>query len=388
MSDRSYSDGAYGYGYYGSGGIPPASSYPRSPQQLLGDGLWTFEIADSATMTKIGELTQARSRSLQLGHNAAGAWSMNLPLKDDLSYLATEVATCVVAKIGGQIVWSGPMWTGKETTPDSFAVTAVGWLQTLEKRVIKPLGVSRWPSWEKLSYSGVDAGKIALSLLSQSNGDSAYADLNYVVPGSAEPSQPRTRTYQPWASLLGSITDLSQVEDGYDLLVDPVTRELNIYRKLGVTRPDVVFEYGNNLASVSRDCDASRMCNRMIAYSSVGFAVSEDIISQRVYGTFEEAVSLTGVVDVSILQAYANAEVAVRSTPQRFVGFQPRQYSSAFPNDPRLFRDFNISDTITLKARRGRIQVPSQQVRVFGATISFSDNGQEQLTSLQTTFTS
>lgn len=347
---------------------------------------WTFELADSATMTKIGELTQARDRSLQLGHNAAGAFAMRLPLADQFSYNVQEAATCVVAKLDGRSRWSGPMWTGKEETPDTFSVTAVGWQQTLEKRVLKPVGVTHWPSWTTLSYSNYDAGRIAQSLLSQSNGDATYANRNYVLPGTVELSENRTRTYQPWASLLGCISDLSQVEDGYDYMVDPVTRELNIYRKIGSVT-DVVFEYGTNLTSVSRDCDVSKMCNRMIAYSSVGFAVSEDIVSQAVYGTFEEAVSLTGVVDVSILQAFANAEIAVRSIPQRFVGFQPRQSTTAFPGDPQIFRDFKVSDIVELRARRGRIDLPSQKVKIFGATISFLENGQQQLSSLQTSFT-
>lgn len=351
-------------------------------------GDYTFELLDSRSMTKIGELTRARGRTLQLGHNAAGSLNLSLPLVDPLSDLVMEVSTAVLIKRLGEWIWSGPVWTTNETTPDTLQVGCVGWQQTLEKRVIKPTGTALWPSWTTLSYASVDAGAIALSLLSQSNGDSSYPDTNYVLPGNHQASQARTRAYSPWGGVLGAITDLAQIESGFDLLVDPRSREMNIYKSLGSLKPDVVFDYASNAASATRTCDASRTCNRMIVYSSIGFAVAEDLISQSVYGTFEEAVSLSDVVDVSILQAYANAEVAVRSTPQRFATLQPRQYSSANPSDPQIFRDFRVSDTITQKVKRGRVQIPNQKVRVFGATVGFLDNGQVQLSSLQTTYTS
>lgn len=355
---------------------------------------FTFELINSLSMRKLGELTRASNRTLQLGHDAAGSFSLSLPLVDPLSDLVQEISTAVLIKRLGKWLWSGPVWTVNESTPDTLQVGCIGWLQTLEKRVVKPIGVidpstgsGMWGSWQNLSYVDEDAGIIAQDLLGQSNGDSNFPETNLVIPGSVEPTQPRTRAYDPWTSVLQAITDLAQIESGYDILVDPQTRKMNIYRRVGRTRPEVLFEYGSNVVSSTRSCDASRTCNRMIAYSSIGFAVAEDLISQSNYGTFEEAVSLTGVVDVSILQAYVNAEIAIRSTPQRFSSFQPRQ-SSSFSSDPQIFRDFNISDTVTQRVRRGRLQVPSQQTRVFGATVNFLSNGQPQLASLQTTYTS
>lgn len=354
---------------------------------------YTFELVNSKTMAKIGELTQARGRQLSLAHNKAGSFEMRLPLRDSFSDRVQQIATGVMVKRLGVPKWSGPVWTVNKTVDNqgvpSLAVGCVGWLQTLEKRLVYPLGSLMHAAWIKNQYVDEDAGSIALDLLGQSNNDNAFSDTNYVVPGDYESSQQRTRTYQPWSSVLGEITALSEIESGYDMLVDPATRELDIYQRIGSVRPEVMFELGKNVVSVNMTSDASRMCNRMIAYSSIGWAQADDLVSQAAYGVFEEAVSLTDVRDVAILQAYANGEIAVRSTPLEFYGFQPRRFSSANSDDPRIFRDFAISDTAYLRARAGSIDVPRQAVRVFGATIAFDDDtGAEQLTSLQTTFTS
>src|SRR6185436_20594036 len=97
---------------------------------------------------------------------------------------------------------------------------------------------------------------------------------------------------------------------GFDFCVDPTTHELMIYEKIRRIPPGVVFEYDGNVVKARRSSDVERLCNRCIAYSSIGYAVAEDLDSQRELGLFEDPISLTGVTDVAILQAYADAEVA------------------------------------------------------------------------------
>ncbi len=352
-------------------------------------GDWLFELAEAKSMRKIGELTQARDRSLTLTLDKPGAFQMRLPLTDAIARKVEEIATCVIVKRMKVPVWSGPVVTVTETTPDSLAVGCVGWQQLLEKRLIYPVGSLYHPAWTNLQYNEVNDGDIILDLLRQSNADNSFSDTNFVVPGIAEQNQARTKTYQPWNSLLGAINELSDIESGYDMIVDPMTRKLNTYQKIGQLKPEVLYAYGVNVSSATRTCDAMRVCNRMIAYSSIGWAQADDLISQQVYGPMEEAVSLSDVRDIGILQAYANAELAVRSVPLRFHSFDPLPYSSQRSEYPRIFEDFSIGDSTYMKVDRGRLKIPKQAVRIFGATIAFDDNtGQENLSSLQTTFTS
>jgi hypothetical protein len=341
---------------------------------------YIFELAYSSDLTKIGELTQARGRSLTLSLNKSGAFQMTLPLAHEFSDNVSEIETCVLIRRLGTIVWSGPVWTVEESTPDNLSIGCVGWLQTLEKRV------SKFAWGNPLTYTAQDAGAIALDLLTRSNAD-ATSGTNYVTPGTAQTTQSRTKSYQPFTSVLNEIIALSDLESGYDMTVDPISRKLNIYTRVGVTNPLAFFEYGSNAQAVSRSCDSSRLANRFIVYSPVGWVQANDTISQARYGTFEEAISLSDVKDVAILQAYANAELAVRSMPLRFHTFEPRMTAVT----PRIFgnrnQDFDVGDTVYTKASRGRLTFPKQAVRVFGATITWPDDagGQERLTSIQTT---
>lgn len=340
---------------------------------------YIFELANSSTKAKIAELTQARDRSLQLALNKAGAFSCRFPLVDRVSSKVVEGLTYVRVKFKGVEVWSGPVWNVTETTPDSLQISCVGWFQTLEKRISKPA----W-GFPVLTYTNQDAGDIGFDLLNRTNADSTFGP-NYVFPGLREFTQARTRSYQPFVSVLNEIVALSEIESGYDFEVDPTTRKLNIYRKIGVIRPKLFFEYGNNLKQATRTTDMARLCNRLIAYSAAGAAQSDNYDSQQKYGLFEEAVSLIDVTDIAILQAYADAEIAVRSYPLRFHSFDPKPNFTGSPM-PRIFEDFKIGDIGYLKVDRGRFDTGKQAVRIFGATINFdNDSGQESLGSIQTT---
>ncbi len=351
---------------------------------------YIFELADSKTQERIGELTKAKDRKLTTALGAAGSFEFSLPLKDGMSMLVEESSTCVRIKrgleSGGHVVeWEGPVWTVGEETPKGLTIGCVGWQQTLEKRCTKPVGAEPW-GWDQLQYVDWDAGAIALDLLRQSNADSLYSDGNFVVPGDYEPTQQRSETFQPWSSVIGEIKGLSELEAGYDFAVDPVTRELNVYSKILRVLPDVVFEYDGNVVKARRSSDVSRMCNRCIAYSSIGFAVAEDLESQRELGLFEEPISLTGVTDPSILQAFADAEVAVRSRPLRIGDFDPRKSSSRYPRDPQPFRDFKPGDVVFEHVHCGRMQIDMQAHRIFGMTVSWDDaSGATQVSGLQTT---
>lgn len=329
-------------------------------------------------MSKIGELTQARGRTLTIALNRAGSFQMTLPLAHEFSSEVVEVKTCVVIRRLGTVVWSGPVWTVEEQTPDSLSVGCVGWLQTLEKRV------SKFAWGNPLTYTATDAGTIALALLTLSNADNITGP-NYVLPGTATATQSRTKQYQPFTKVLDEIIHLSDLESGYDMSVDPASRLLNIYTRIGVDNPEAFFEYGGHARGLSRSCDSARIANRIIVYSSTGWTQANDTTSQATYGMFEEAISLSDVKDSAILQAYANAELAVRSNPLRFHNFDPATRS----NSLSIFDDYGLGDTVYVRVARGRLQIPKQAVRVFGATVTWPDEGgEERVTAIQTTASS
>jgi hypothetical protein len=353
---------------------------PARPTEILGD--WIFELARSDDLEKVGRLTEAKSRSLTLTQDRAGSLSMSLPLTHRLSREVEIARTCVLAKKGGQVVWSGPVWTLEKSAPGDLSIGCVGWLQTLGKRVTKP----SWIADGKLSYASTDAGLIAHSVLDRSAEDVADGPI-YVTSGGLETTQLRTETYQPFNSVLSIITGLSaeEIEAGYFINVHPVARTLDIYATIGRVRPQAVFTYGSSAATISQAFDADRLCNRFIAYSAIGWAQADNLISQAVYGVFEEAQALADVRSLSILQAYANGEIAVRSDPLGFLAFTGAPSTLDGPRVPRIFEDFVIGDTVQVAGRHGALDVPRQPTRVYSATLNWPDKGgREILSSVQT----
>ena len=350
------------------------------PAEILAD--WVFELARSSDLSKIGRLTQAKGKSLTLTQDRAGAFSFTFPLTHNLSGDISVVDTCVLCKKLGQTIWSGPVWTMEKNMPGELSVGCVGWLQTLEKRVTKP----SWVPGGVLAYANTDAGLIAHDVLERSNEDADGMPI-YVTPGGLETTQLRSEKYQPFSNVLSIVTGLSaqEIEAGYYLQVHPVWRTLDIYAQIGVVRPHAIFTYGSSAQSIAQSFDASRLCNRFIAYSSIGWAQADNLISQAAYGVFEEAESLSDVRDIGILQAYANGEIAVRSDPLGFLSFGAAPSTLDGPNVPRIFEDFLIGDTVKIAGRRGTFDVPRQATRIYSATLSWPDKGgREILTSVQT----
>ncbi len=361
-------------------GISVVTRPPPRPVEVLSD--WIFELARSDDLSKIGRLTEARSRSLTLTQDLAGSFSASLPLTHSLSREIEIAKTCVLCKKSGQIVWSGPVWTLEKSAPGDLSIGCVGWLQTLGKRVTKP----SWIADGKLSYTSTDAGLIAHSVLNRSAEDMTDGPI-YVTSGSLQTTQIRSQTYQPFSSVLSIIMGLSaeEIEAGYFLNVHPVARTLDIYATIGRVRPHAVFTYGSSAATISQAFDADRLCNRFIAYSAIGWAQADNLISQATYGVFEEAQSLSDVQSLSILQAYANGEVAVRSDPLGFLAFTGAPSTFDGPRVPRIFEDFVIGDTVQVAGRRGALDVPRQPTRVYSATLNWPDKGgREVLSSVQT----
>ena len=341
---------------------------------------WKFELARSSDLVPIGELANARDRSLTLTLNKAGSFSFTLPMDDELAMELNEVSSAVLIKrkqLDGtfKTVWSGLVWGIEETTPNTVAVSTVGWLQTLEKRFIS----------EDQTFTSTDAGSIATTILDLSN--QGIIGPIYVIPGNIQATINRDRTYKAYETVLSIIQGLSDIENGFDFEVDPSSRELNIYNILMTDLPNIVFEYGANVKQVQRISDASKIVNRFTAFgSSTAIAQqANDEDSQIQYGLFEESQSLSDVNDSNILAAYAAAEVITRSQPLRIYSLIPYPASEVHKGIYRIFTDFNIGDKVYLTINKGRLIANRQPIRIFSVTISFTNDGAEHITNIQTT---
>lgn len=205
-----------------------------------------------------------------------------------------------------------------------------------------------------------------------------------VTVGDAETTQPRTKSYPKFSNVGQEISGLSEIEAGFDFEVNNETRELNIYQQIGSAK-DVHFGYNtgaSNIKSLSVTTDASRMVNEFVAIGASNYSIADEETKQDTYGKFSETGTAPSVTEQLILGAYANEEVALRSDP--VVTYDIVPMPSGPSNVPQPFDAYGIGDIIYFSAKKGRINIDNQAIRIFGMTVSIDDNGVETVSSVQT----
>jgi hypothetical protein len=331
---------------------------------------WKIILANTKTLESLAQLDQARDVSLTLTLNSPGNASFSMPIIDEKALLISPIETCVMFYRDDQLIWSGPIWTTDESLPEArINVTAVGWFELLNHRLLSA----------DVSYTNIDAGTIASNLLADANGQ--YQTL--ITIGTIESSQPRTRAYKKYQNIGQEIKALSEVESGFDYLVTPDTRTLNIYAERK-TITDVVFEYQSNLSSLERTFDGSTVTNRIWALGNGLTGTATDFASLNEYGLFEESTSLSEISDSQIIGAFCNAEIAIKKTPREIINLLPFPWTEG-NNVPRIFDDYQIGDVVYVTASYGTVQIERKACRIFGASISISAEGNERISQIQTT---
>jgi hypothetical protein len=197
----------------------------------------------------------------------------------------------------------------------------------------------------------------------------------------------RNKTYSAWQNAGQAVTELTQIENGCDVFVDPATRMLYVYRKKMRVRSDVLFgfQFGpNNVADFSRQIDGSTTVNYHLTTgkAGVGGQYVADTSSQATFNLLEENTNLSDVVDPNILGAYSGAEIAVRKTPRQLYSVTPFGWTSD-NGVPEPLVDYAVGDQVHLVAKHSpRVNV-DQMVRIFGMDIQIDNEGNERLGALK-----
>lgn len=405
-------------------------------------------LCDAQTMDQIDEL-DVHSKQMQLQLDSWGTVSGWCDLLDMKSANILEHQTAIRCDRNNKTIWSGPIWkttktastsTGTSSGNAQLQFTAMGWLYTLQRRLLHTgaefqammidpgtgLDTANYAAWvaangsspyaslgvdeaTTLAYSatvlpGTTDAAIIFDLLDRANIDAPTHISRGSIFGS--PVQ-RNLTLQRFQKVGDQIIQLVNVEAGCDIYVDPVTRQLNLYgpgassssmiaNGLGNDSTDSIFSFPGNSTSAEEDRDGTVTANRIEAVGQYGVGRADDPTSQSVNGLLEDTDSLSDVVDINILIAYANVEVSVRAYPWTTITFTPR---SVAPDDviagsasgvPRPFDDFNIGDLVGSRVDYGSFQVgvpaAPQPTRIFGFTLNVDDGGIEKLSSISTTY--
>jgi hypothetical protein len=160
---------------------------------------------------------------------------------------------------------------------------------------------------------------------------------------------------------------------------------------IGTAKPNAIFEYGTpraNVTSYNRSLTRDSYLNRAVVPvagwpdgASLDLRIREDqaYIDPVTYpstavGLYEEAVNDAGVVDNGLRDNIADEHLKYRKTPKQIVTFTVTRNSSPTP-----YRDFIVGDYVRGRAEvRGIVRFDSM-FRIWGATFSLDQNGNESL---------
>jgi hypothetical protein len=344
---------------------------------------WKFELVRSSDMSLIRDLRPAATnRRLSLQLNKAGSFSFQVPID---SSVASDLALWSV----GVLAWrnSSPIWSGAvvniqdDAAAGTTQVNCTGWLDELDHRFVR--------GSEVLTLSFVDTigGEIASHLVTTAN---LQTDSNdnpqplHVNFGSFSDTQTRTRSYKAGDNYGQVLRELIEIENGFDIYVDPVTRSIFTRAPTSfIDRTGSVFGFGvepHNLTNVTRTMDGTTLANRENVTTSGGVTVSQDDVGAIAAASvmLEEWLSLSDVGSAIIAGAYGAAELVYKRFGTITYQIAPRQYGNML----RPWDDYELGDQVYFNADRGRLKIESQGVRVFSLSIEIDDQGNEVVSEL------
>ena len=347
-------------------------------------GQWKFLLADSDNMEVVADITHlARNKALTLSHNRSGNCTFQLPLTVDILNHTKTNNKCVICMKNNVVVWSGPIWTRSiDLDQQKVDISSVGWFELLMSRFL-------WTGTIPDYSAGQPDGTIAALLLKNANADTYPT---YIAMDTYSTDNVRKIKYEIFQSIGEEIINLSDMEAGFDIYMDPVTRELTLKSSSDYEeRTEIPFgmNHGvNNVSNIIIEENGGEMRNRISVVGGDNTVWTyNDTTSQALNGIMHEIVQVTETTDSDVLQAIANSYGAIKSNGliSYDISLKPQGESNPY----ELFEDYNIGDRIYVTAQKqieGETLVFTQEPRIFGATINIDENGVERVSSLQTTF--
>jgi len=347
---------------------------------------WQFFLAESTDMIPLVDIShECTGKSFTLSLNRPGSFNFTIPMFSNGAQFTEPSKYCVIAQKNDVIVWSGALWTKSEKfAAEKIELSAVGWFQYLMKRFITDASHT---------YTTVNQGVAAFNLLALANAQTidAVTRPTWITAGSNTSTTTYTsKKFERWQNIGQEILNLTEVEAGFDFVIDPDTREMNISNwddYLDNTNAHFAFNFGpENVVDVTRDTNADDMSNQTYVTGQYGTAESHDTNTthQIEYGIHQNVIQINEVSDTAILAAISNAETAINSLPRVIINFDPHA-EGMVQSIPHLFEDYNLGDKVYLTAKRDEEEILNQGIRLFGLTLTIDENGNEKVSSLQTT---
>lgn len=379
--------------------------------------LWKFILINSKDMSHIGELSQARGKKLDIVLNKPGSASFSYPMDAPYAELIQPYKVGIKAMrwnrdasaAAGHAVWD-TFWSGyvlpidESATNNSMNVSCVGWQQRLGKRMLRRQKI----------YNNQDDGAIVQDLLAEMNLTAAPDGYTVPIVAGSNPNTPtwltwggtqpnegaggatayvpatRNKTMPIYANTLTQIDELVNIENGGDLICDPLTRAITWHRKYRRVKDNVVlgFKWGpHNVSDFGRNIEADAQVNYVVCTGAPGVTpqYAHNVAQQADIGLIEESLAVSDMRDVGMLLAYAGAEIIVRAGGHITYAVTPFSVKpDRQGNVPEPFVDYRPGDQVRLTAiHPPRVDIRGQAIRVFGMSITIDEQGLARLGALQ-----
>jgi hypothetical protein len=368
-----------------------------------------------ARTTGIAEITDARSRRLEMGQNVPSRLTFSLDGHSDSAAYVDELTTDVMAwrydpATGTRkLMFRGLVTAAEDTVSEqshTVNFTALDYLGVLNRRFLT--GGAPW-----VGTPGRDQDLLVTDLLSIAQTQTSGSGVSF-VPGCRLPlnvrrvnpdgttrptmsGQARDRTYTGGSYIGQLITDLgacapsppSSAPTSFDVDVQPMADTAGFdylrvwYPSRGQARSDLALVYGVTVANLTRSVSSVDYGNYVRLIGDNGgdenapqlYAEQWNADANNVgavpLGLFQLSDQESDVKVPATLQQHATGRLNTAGllVPSYTLGLRPGWYRPGYPN---------IGDTVPLVVQSGRLDV-NTTVQVLGLSYDIGDDGQEDV---------
>jgi microcystin-dependent protein len=337
----------------------PLTAQPAAPQ-------WVFTLAQPAG-GNVGALTAATTRKLSFFLDSGATCTWTMPGQHPETALIDELATDVICSRNGNNLFRGRVGGSTDTLAadaDTVTFTAVDYRAQLGRRLL-------WPEVIR-SFRGADQADIAWQMISDTQALTG-GGLGITRGAAAATGVLRDRDYDPGKNLGEALTQLGDLQNGFDWEID-ANRAFNLWHPQRGRSTGLVLYYGRDLTDVTRSTNPAQFGN---AVYYTGAAATTPV--ETTVGTFDPQIgrwdaqkSDPNLVLQQTVADQAAAELAAASSFD--AAFSVTMTAGVW--DPTLLW---LGDTAQLVIQAGRLNVNLSR-RIIQIDVALSDDGGETVT--------
>ena len=345
----------------------------------------------------IGEVDEAVTRKFTRTRNIPATAEITVRLEEDLAeYLtpnarprlkvyrsATAAELQANSSAGRQLLFYGLM---PSTSCDDDTNTGLTTATFFDPRV----RLTQAYTYVPVQYGAIYQGNILWDMVR--TWQLRPGGISYLVQGATDFSRTRDRNYDQGKELASLIDEMTKVEGGPDVDVNPIDSSgatvmggFNTYAIQGSDRPNASFIAGPDLPA---NCQVKRSYGKTVTFATAQGTAADGTAARQSYpvsvlsghGLLESYETVSDASVAATLLARATGEVVQNQEPQQIISISNIITREA----PAPFIDYFLGDTVRVTARRGKLNLDRAPVRVEAFTIDVGDDGAANVTSLTT----